>query len=155
MKWKLFFPILPFLLILTGCGTASGASIPSGPTTLQIERATHTINYFSPFSRTITRVQNVQAFYNAALALPKASATGRVHSCPAAFGLTYHLHFLRDGVSFQQMDMEPSGCGSLLVGKNDMRTISATFIKYFAQIVEIPPSQVVVSPLPLKEKPTP
>jgi hypothetical protein len=153
MKWMLFFLIFPFLLTLVSCGTVSVASTSPLPTKLQVERATYTINHFSPFSRTITKAQSVQVLYNAALALPKPLTT-RAHSCPADYGLTYHLHFSQNGMSVQQMDLEASGCRALIIGKNDTRIVSEAFITSSAQTMGISLSQIIVSPLPLNRKPT-
>jgi hypothetical protein len=154
MKWKLFFLIFPFLLTLVSCGTVSVASTSPLPTKLQVERVTHTINYFSPFSRTITKAQSVQVLYNAALALPEPLTTG-ARSCSGGYGLTYHLHFSQNGMSAQQMDLKPSGCGDvLIIGKNDTRAVSKAFITSFAQTMGVSLSQIIVNPLPLKRKPT-
>ena len=154
MKWKQFFLLLTLFLALASCGTASTAATLSQPTTLQGERVTHTINYFAPLSRTVTRVEAVQTLYKAALALPKPSMT-ETRSCPADFGLIYHLRFLKNGTLVRQMALGASGCGYLLVEKNDMRVISQTFLTLFAHTIGILPSQVIVSPLPSYRKPVP
>jgi len=149
MKW-IFFSLL-FFLLLTSCGTAFATTTASSPrpTTLQVERVTHTINVFAPFSRTSTDAQSVQSLYDAALALPKVTTTG-VHSCPADVGLVYHLRFLQNRSLVRQMDLQPSGCASLLVDKNDARPLSKTFIESFTQTVGISLTQMYVTPYSCK-----
>ena len=154
MKRSLSFVLFALFLAVAGCGTASVATTAAHPTMLQVERATHTSNDFTPFSRTATNAEKVQTLYNAALALPK-ETTGTEHSCPADHGLIYHLRFLQNGTLIQQMDLGASGCNYLLVGKDDMRAVSDTFITLFAQTMQVPRSQILVNPLPLKTKPVP
>src|SRR6266571_3129634 len=145
MKWKVLL-LMPVLLLVLGCGTRSDTSTSFRPTTLQVVRAsTLPDNHFPSLSRTITNANAVQKLYDAALALPQTSTTG-TRSCPAAIGLIYHLRFLQNGSSVQQMDMGPTGCPWITVNKGDMRIPTQTFFSLFAQTLGISPSQVIPAP---------
>jgi hypothetical protein len=153
MNWKFLYlvPILFFSLV--GCGSSAIASTTPMPNTLQVNRDLGTINHYPPLMRTVTKASAIQALYKAALALPKASATGPVHSCPSAYDLIYHLFFYQSGVLIKQMDINPTGCPYITMNKNDMRPMSQAFIVLFAQTLGISQSQVDIQPIPQKTKP--
>jgi hypothetical protein len=153
MGWKLFCFVPIILLLLVGCGLSPASATAPIPETLQVSRDTGTSNHFSPLKRTVTEASAVQTLYKTALALPKNSNTGPVHSCPSADDLVYHLFFYQNGVLIESMDMNPSGCPYITINKNDGRPLSQTFIKLFAQTIGIPLSQLDVQPIPQPTKP--
>ena len=134
------------LLLIGGCGAGYTSSLSPQPTTLQVTRmSTLPDNHYPPLSRTITNSNSVQKLYNAALALPKASATG-AQSCPADIGLIYHLSFLQNGKLIREMYLGPTGCPYILVNKNDMRPLTQSFESLFMQTLGISSHQLVPEP---------
>jgi len=155
MNWKILYLMPILFLSLAGCGLSSvkssAASLPIR--TLQISRDPGTINHYPSFKHTVTKTNAIQTLYEAALALPKVSTTGRVHSCPAAYDLIYHLLFYQNDVLADHMDMNPSGCPYIIINKSDKRSVSQEFIKLFAKTMGVPLSQVDIQPTRMLLKP--
>ncbi len=154
MNWKILLFVSICFFVLVSCGSSPTTSTASQQNrVLQVIRDTGTINHYPPLNHTTTNTDAIQTLYKAALALPKASLTGRVHSCPSAYDLFYHLRFYENGTLVDSMDMNPSGCPYLLIEKKDMRSVSKSFVSLFAQTVGIPQSQVDIQPIHQPTKP--
>lgn len=130
-------PVLLFLLVLVGCGSAStGSGASHQPTALHVTRTSNLAMVQSvPFDRTIQDSATVQQLYDAALALPVANG---VYNCPIDRGVAYHLQFLQGTAPLQQMDLDATGCRFLhITGQADARVTNDAFIALFTTTVGV------------------
>lgn len=149
MKRYILF-LLILLPLLGGCGYASAAasSAVKEPTSLQVSFVNRIpSNHYRPFpARTVVDAQAIQQLYTAALALPhpKYISSGENSqrffwtNCPVDLGLEYHLRFFHQQTLMKEMILYPTGCASLLLGKNDSRTLTASFLQLFEQTIGVP-----------------
>ena len=140
MKRYLMF-LLILLPLLGGCGyiSAAASSAVIKPTSLQVSFVNRIpSNHYRPFpTRTVVDAQAVQQLYTAALTLPHPKHVS-VMNCPVDLGLEYHLRFFYQQTLMKEMVLYPTGCASLLLGKNDSRTLTASFLQLFEQTIGVP-----------------
>jgi hypothetical protein len=147
MKRGILF-LLILLPLLGGCGAASVAAGAAAqePTSLQVSFVNLLPeNHYSPFpTRTVVNKQAVQQLYTAALKLPRPKYTWMNSryfssvSCPVDLGLEYHLRFFYQQTLMREMIVYPTGCWSVLVGKNDSRVLTNSFFQLFEQTIGVP-----------------
>lgn len=154
-KQWLIWLILPVIL-LSGCGSilVSAASTGEEPTMLQVQRVNsvnaETGNHYPPFaSRTITNQQVVQRLYNVMQALPPFTISNPPGwlSCPHGTDVTYQLDFLHEHSLIREVMYSLSGCPTLRIGKNDVRTPDKSFAQLLAQAVGVSVNDLAPAPL--------
>jgi hypothetical protein len=74
-----------------------------------------------PLDSTIRDSASVQRLYDAALALP--DVPDGIYDCPADFGTSYRLEFLRGTSEERQMVLDPDGCRFLAIGPEERRMV--------------------------------
>ena len=123
---------------LVGYGWARAATATK--LTLRVTRTSARTLMF-PLDITIRDSASVQRLYDAALALP--DILDRVYNCPADFGTSYRLEFLRGTLEAQQMEFDPDGCRFLTIGPEGpgrvTRQMSDAFLTLFMQTAQISP----------------
>ncbi|MDQ2905729.1 MAG: hypothetical protein M3Y81_19560 [Chloroflexota bacterium] len=137
MKLKNILVMLP-LFLLAACGTMNASQdSTSGPSALHVVRTSSNryAKHLTSFDRTVTDATTVQQLYTAAYALPAAKG---VYNCPKDLGLVYHLTFLRNSTSIQQMDLQATYCQFLEIGNKDARETDVHFITLFTKTIGLP-----------------
>jgi hypothetical protein len=121
---------------LAGYGLASAAT--STELTLRVTRTSARMWVF-PLDTTIRDSASVQRLYDASLALP--GVPNGIYNCPADFGTSYRLGFLRGTSQVQQMGLDPDGCRILTIGsersEHSARHMNGSFLALFMQTVSI------------------
>jgi hypothetical protein len=140
MKRYLMF-LLILLPLLGGCGyiSAAASSAVKEPTSLQVSFVNRIpANHYRSFPpRTVVDSQAVQKLYTAALGLPHPKHVS-VMNCPVDLGLEYHLRFFDQHTLMQEMILYPTGCASLLLGQDDSRVLTTSFLQLFEQTIGVP-----------------
>jgi len=138
-RYMLFLLIL--LPLFGGCGYVSAAanSAVKEPTSLQVSFVNRIpANHYSSFpARTIDNAQEIQQLYTAALGLPHPKHVSEM-SCPVDLGVEYHLRFFDHQTLMKEMILYSTGCASLLLGKDDSRALTASFLQLFEQTIGVP-----------------
>ena len=133
MKFKLLFALTILLFFPVSCGINNAS-----PTQVSVTRVIHLSgDGFTPFQETVNNADAVQHLYEAALALPSIPGGVVKHNCFVDYGLWYHLDFFPATASFQQMDVNPSGCWTLRIGKTDVRQMDQPFLNLFSQTIKV------------------
>jgi len=132
--------VLLLALFVAGCSTngnsSSTASITLKPTVLHALRPERKDFNISALDHTVQDAAVVQRLFAAAYKLPT-PPSGRM-SCPNDIGLVYQLDFLHDRTLLQHMSLQATGCGFLLLNKNDVRVSDYAFQVLLSKTIGIP-----------------
>lgn len=142
---RLAIAALVGLVLLAGCAQSSPTLTSQTVTSLFVIRTGgFPLNHIPPFQRTATDAAKVQRLYNALLALP-AFPPG-TFSCPADFGVAYHLTFFNQSVIALQATVKPDGCEGVSFNGTTQWTkwvaTSPQFWTLFADTLGVPESVV-------------
>lgn len=150
------FCVVLFLGVLTA---AAGAVVYSNQashqavvshrvTSVAIQRTSaNPQNHIPPFTENVADADKAERLYDALLALP--TMPPGTYSCPADFGLAYHLTFYNGSETVGTAVVKPEGCRAATLPDGSVRW-SATdpeFWQTFATTAGVPESDLFIVPL--------
>lgn len=124
-----FFALL--LLIASSCGGTSEIT----PVALHVTRSSP-LRPLPPLNMTITDKKAVQALYQAAYNLPLID--GGTQSCSVDLGIVYHLDFIEDKSTSENMDLQVTGCLHLTTTQG-VRQANNAFLDLVARTIHVNP----------------